>query len=269
MKDINLQPVKNKPFYIYGCAAKLLCCFIFGAGALVIGIILFPLFKIFLHPKDKFKRYARKFVSAMFSFFINLMKLTGGLKLKVDNREKFRHLKSTIVVANHPSLLDVVFLISLMPNADCIVRGGLSRSVFAMIIKQLYLVNTMGIEEMYELSQQTLEEGNNLIIFPEGTRTPRHGTNKFKRGAAHIAYETNSDIQPVYIGGGDKYGLGKNEPFFSFCRTGPYIYELKILPKIRIKEYKEYESQIATRRLTQKIHSEIAAEAYLYDNKII
>lgn len=264
-----LPPIKNRLFYIYGCIAKLLMCVIFGIGAILIGIIAFPIFKIIFHPAKNFKRHARKFVSCTFRFFIFLMRLTGGLDLKVSSREEFKKLSSKIIVANHPSILDVVFLISFMPNADCIVRGSLSHSVFAIIIKQLYLVNTMGIEEMYALARETLSDGNNLIIFPEGTRTPRHGTNKFKRGAAHIAYETNADIQPVYIGGTDKYGLGKHDAFFSYNRTGIYFYDIKLLPPIHIQEYKEYESQIATRRLTKKIHSEIAAEAYLYDGKII
>lgn len=264
-----LPPVKNRLFYIYGCFTKLFMCLIFGVGAILIGIVAFPIFKLIFHPKKNFKKHARKFVSYTFRFFIFIMKLSRCLDVKVTSREEFKKLSSKIVVANHPSILDVVFLISLMPNADCIVRGGLSRSVFAIIIKQLYLVNTTGIEEMYDLAKETLAEGNNLIIFPEGTRTPRHGVNKFKRGAAHIAYQTNTDIQPVYIGGTDKYGLGKHDAFFSYNRNNIYFYDIKLLPPIHINEYKEYEPPIATRRLTKKIHSEIAAEAYLYDNKII
>ncbi|MCR5762692.1 MAG: 1-acyl-sn-glycerol-3-phosphate acyltransferase [Treponema sp.] len=264
-----LPPVKSMPLYIYGCIAKLLMCVIFGTGAILIGIIVLPVFKLIFHPNKNFKKQTRKFFSYIFRFFVFMMELTQCLKLKVSNKEDFRKLSSTIIVANHPSILDVVFLISLMPNADCIVRGGLSRSIFAIIIKQLYLVNTLGIDEMYALAKETLAEGNNLIIFPEGTRTPRHGVNKFKRGAAHIAYETDTDIQPVYIGGTDKYGLGKHDAFFSFNRTDIYVYDIKLLPPIHINEYKEYEPQIATRHLTKKIHSEIAAEAYLYDNRII
>ncbi len=264
-----LPPVKNRLFYIYACIIKLVMCVIFGTGAILIGTIALPLFKLIFHPNKNFKKHSRAFVSQTFRFFIFLMKNTKCLDVTVADREEFKTLSSKIIVANHPSILDVVFLISLIPNADCIVRGGLSRSVFSIIIKQLYLVNTMGIEEMYALARETLSEGNNLIIFPEGTRTPRHGVNKFKRGAAHIAYETNTDIQPVYIGGTDKYGLGKHDAFFSFNRTDIYRYNIKLLPQISIREYKEYEPQIATRHLTKKIHSELAAEAYLYDNKII
>lgn len=264
-----LPPVKNLGLYIYRCIMKLLFCFIFGTGGFIIGIIILPIMKIFLHPQKKFKKYARKFISLSFRFFILLMKLSGCMKVRIDDIKKYQSLTSKIVVANHPSLLDVVYLIALIPNADCIVRGGLSKGIFSRIIKNLYLVNTMGLDEMYILAKQSLADGNNLIIFPEGTRTPRHGVNKFKRGAAHIAYETDTDIQPVYIGGNDKYGLGKHDAFFSYNRTEKYFYDIKMLPAIQIKDFKEYEGQIAARKLTTKIHSEIAAEAYLYDNKII
>ena len=44
-----------------------------------------------------------------------------------------------------------------------------------------------------------LERGENLIVFPEGTRTPIGGRGKMRRGAANIAVRGRRDITPVTI----------------------------------------------------------------------
>ena len=57
-----------------------------------------------------------------------------------------------------------------------------------------------------------MQRGNNLIVFPEGTRTPGDGVIRLKRGAANIAVRGARDITPVLIrcepptlGKGDKW----------------------------------------------------------------
>ncbi len=265
----DLPKIKNIFLYIYGCIAKLLMYLIFGTGAILLAILAFPILRLIFHPAKKFRKNARLLVSYAFRFFIWFMHIIHGSLYKTDGRKKYASLKSKIVVANHPSILDVVYLISLIPNADCIVRGGLTKTVLAGVIRQLYIVNDSNWDDLMIQCKKSLDEGNCLIIFPEGTRTPRHGTNPFKRGAARIAYETGCNIQPVYIGGNDKYGLGKHDAIFSYNRTEPYKYDIRMLPEIAIESYKDREPQIASRAVTKKIHDSLAAEAYLSDYKII
>lgn len=265
----DLPPVKNPIRYVYGCLMKLFFYAFFGIGSVVLGIIVFPIERLIFHPKEKFQKVARATVSATFRFFIGFMHIAGVTRSQVQDKEKFRELKSKIIVVNHPSMLDVVFIISLIPNADCIVRGSLANSMYAGVIRQLYIVNSLGYEEMIDLCRKSLAQGTNLIVFPEGTRTPRHGTNPYKKGAARIALDTNSDVQPVYIGGSDKYGLGKHDAFFSYSRSGPYVYDIHLLPEIKIAEYKQLEGQIAAKRLTEKMHEVIAGAAQKLDGRVI
>lgn len=265
----DLPPAKNKFLYACRCLIKLFHIGFFGLGSIIIGLLIFPVMRIFLHPKKRFQKHARNFISLSFKFFTACMRASGAEKHTFHDREKYRSLKSKVVVANHPSLLDVVYLISVIPNADCIVRGSLTKTPFVTIIRQLYLVNTMGSEEMLELAKESLADGNNLIVFPEGTRTPRHGTNQFKRGASRIAFECDCDIQMIYIGGNDKYGLGKHDAFFSFNKNEPYHYDIYILDEIKIADYKRLEPQIASRRITEKIHEQIAGKAMEVDRRII
>lgn len=275
MEDIHYEvpKVHNWLFYVYGCFAKLFSYLFFGTGAMLLAIIVFPLLRLTVHPKVRFQRVARRVVCYTFKFFIGMIKVLGLVRVTVtgshgqDGKSEMRQLKSRIVVANHPSMLDVVFMISLMPNADCIVRGTLAKTAYAGVIRQLYIVNTLGYEEVIELCKKSLATGTNLVIFPEGTRTPHGGTNPFKKGASRIAYDTKCSVKPVYIGGSEKYGLGKGDPFLSYSRRGCYHYDIRLLDEIDINDYLSLTPQIAAKRLADKMHTVIAAEAMQVDSR--
>lgn len=263
----DLPKPRNRLFYIYGCAGKLFCYLFFGVGAMVLALVVFSVERLLVHPKDRFQKVARRTTSYVFKFFIGMMRVMGLVRVKVDGKEALWNMKSKVVVANHPSMLDVVFMISLLPSADCIVRGNLANTVYAGVIRQLYIVNTIDYDEMTALCKKSLDSGNCLIIFPEGTRTPRHGVNSYKKGAARIARDTHRSAQPVYIGGSDKYGLGKNDPFISYSRSGPYVYDIHVLPQIDISDYDNLEPQIAAKRLTEKMREEISSAALEIDGR--
>lgn len=254
-----LPPVKNWFLYTYRAFMKLFFYVFFGLGSIFLAIFVFPWIRVAEHNKHKFQIKARAFVSASFRFFVNFMRVTRVITLKVDDKNAWRNIHGKIIIANHPSMLDFVFIMSLVPNANCIVRGGLTKTVLAGVIKQCYIVNSLDFNELCGLCKQTLDEGNNVIIFPEGTRTPRHCKNPYKKGAARIAYYAKAGIQPVLVGGNDKYGLGKHDPFWSYNHTEKYIYDFSLLPEIKIDEYVSLTETIAAKRLTDKMEEVIYA----------
>jgi 1-acyl-sn-glycerol-3-phosphate acyltransferase len=257
----DLPPVRNRIVYIYHIFVKALAFFLFGLGALFLIIFFFPVMRLVLHPAARFQKYARRLVSASFRFFISFMRITGIVELRVEDRQKFRLLSSKIVAANHPSLLDVVMLISLIPNADCIVRGALSHSIVGGIVRAIYILNSFDFDTLAASCAASLNQGNCLIIFPEGTRARHIGDIKFKRGAAYLSLASSRGVVPVYIGGSDKYGLGKKEPFFSFNPSGKYVYEIKMCAEISPAEYASLPRPIAARRFTGDIQSRITGAA--------
>lgn len=266
-----LPPVKwyRFPLWCYYCFIKLFCYLFFGTGSVVLALVVFPWIRVFVHPKEKFQIKAREFVSASFRMFANVMRITGALSLRVDDRAKYRNIHGKIIVANHPSMLDFVFIMSLVPNANCIVRGGLANTVLGGVIRQCYIVNSLDFDELCRLCKQTIDEGNNVIIFPEGTRSPRHGVNPYKKGAARIAYYSNCDVLPILVGGNDKYGLGKHDPFWSYNHTERYIYNFSMLPEIKIDEYKNLSETIAAKRLTDKMEEVLGAAVKENDTKFV
>ena len=251
----DLPPVSNKFIYAWHVFAKWLSFFYFGLTSVLLSISILPLMRLFLHPKARFQKYVRRFISAAFRFFISIMRFIRAADLTVDNKKAFRQLSSKIIVANHPSILDVVMLISLIPNADCIVSGHLQRGILRIIVQQVYIVNSDNLENILEACTKTLQQGNCLIIFPEGTRTPRSGKVILKKGAARIAFASDCAIVPVHIGGTDKFGLGKKDPWTGYNPTGCYVYNLTMGDEINPEKYKNRPEAAAAKCITDEIKS--------------
>jgi 1-acyl-sn-glycerol-3-phosphate acyltransferase len=257
-----LPTITNKPLYAYRVLVKWFSFFVFGFGTLILALVVFPFMRLLFHPHERFKKYGRRFVSSSMRFFVSLMHFLRGLNLETDNRENYRHLSSKIVVANHPSLLDVVMLLSLIPNADCIVNTNLNRNFIVKgVIRQLYILNSLDLEKIYEACDESLKKGNCLIIFPEGTRTPRTGKVILRKGAARIAQYTGCNIVPLHIGGTDKYGLGKKDPWTGFNPRERYVYSISIGPEINPKKFHDLPAPRAVKEMTREI------EAFLFPSK--
>jgi len=234
----------QKIFYIYRVIVKVLFFINFGIGSTILSLLLFPLL---------FFKY-RWFVSFAFVLFVWQMRLSGILTLKTKNINSFKNIHSKIIVANHPSLLDIVLLISLLPNADCIVNSSLGKmNILRIIVNILYIPNALDFKEISRRVANSLSKGNCVVIFPEGTRSVPGKPIDLKKGAARLAIETGYDIVPVHIGGNEKIGLRKYDSLFSFHPTQRYHYILEVLPPILIDEYKNMPGNMASKLLTERL----------------
>lgn len=261
----DLPKVKNILTYSFGCLMKILAIVYFGVGAVFLAIFVFPFIHLFAsRKKQDFGVTARAYVSHTFRVFLDGLNLTHTSIRRVDDAEAYRKIHSKIIIANHPSLLDFVYIMSLVPNSTCIVRGSLTKTPLAGVIKQAYITNTTEFDDVLVECKKLTDQGCNVIIFPEGTRTPRHGQNNYKKGAARIALYCGCDVQPIFIGGSDKYGLGKHDPLWSYNHVEPYLYDFKLLPVISLDEFKDMSAPMAAKHLTEKMEQVIrgAGEEY-------
>lgn len=249
----DMPKVENYLFNFCGCFMKIFAMTVFGVGAVILAVFVFPFIRLFTLRRKDFGVVARAYVSHTFRVFLGFLNLLHVSIRKVENEDDYRNIHSKIIIANHPSLLDFVYIMSLVPNSTCIVRGGLTKTPLRGVIKQAYITNTTTFEDMCVECKKLTDMGCNVIIFPEGTRTPRHGKNNYKKGAARIALYCGCDVQPIFIGGSDKYGLGKHDPLWSYNHVEPYLYDFKKLPVISIDEYKDLSEPIAAKRLTDKM----------------
>lgn len=174
--------------------------FIFGAGGILLWGVLLPLFQPLLGQGVKRKRRARGLMHRVFQCYMNIMQFIGILNYQTSGVEKLTQ-PSRVIVANHPCLLDIVFLISQTPNATCIVKPALIKNPFMRIpIRAMGYIYAEDPELLLEHCTEELHQGSSLIIFPEGTRTiPNNIINAFQRGAAAIALAAQANILPVTL----------------------------------------------------------------------
>lgn len=172
---------------------------LFGVGALIVSVTMFPLLRLSTWNADTARRRIQHGMQFMFRAFMETMRVLGILTYRVDGAERLRE-PGRLIVANHPTLLDVVLLVSQMPEVDCIVKSGLWRNPFLRwpVSWAGYLPNAAG-EKLIEECSATLKCGHSLLVFPEGTRTVPGKPLHMQRGAAHIALAADADILPVTI----------------------------------------------------------------------
>lgn len=231
----------------------------FGLGGLVLGVLGAPLLNLLVRDRLRRTRIARGTVHLAFRGFIGWMRLLGVLRYTIIDRHKLDR-PGLLVLANHPTLLDVVFLISLIPNADCVVRAGLFRNPFTRgpLRAANYRCNDSGAG-LVDDCIASLRAGNNLVIFPEGTRTPVGGPMTLQRGAANIAVRGHRDITPVRIRC-EPLTLTKGLPWWKVPARRMH-YTIRIDDDIAIAPFRAaHEDALAARHLTRFLHDYFSVE---------
>jgi len=172
---------------------------LFGVGALFISLTVFPVLRLSTRDPDVARRRIQNGMQYTFRTYIEIMRLLGIMTYEVHGVERLRE-QGRLIVANHPTLIDVVLLVSLIPEVDCIVKRGLWRNPFLRwpVIWASYIPNSEG-EELIEGCSGTLKKGHSLLVFPEGTRTVPGRPMHMQRGAAHIALAADAELLPVTV----------------------------------------------------------------------
>ncbi len=109
--------------YLRRLAGTGLSFVLFGAGGVVIGVIAFPLICLISRGDARRRIRARWLIHKAFALHLGTMKFLGVLDYRIDGLEQLHQSRGELIVANHPTLIDVVFLISQLPQADCIVKA--------------------------------------------------------------------------------------------------------------------------------------------------
>lgn len=171
----------------------------FGVGALVVAGVLFPFVAWRSEPGEARERVAQRLIQRAFAFFVRLGTALHLFEVRETGTDRLAHGPS-LVVANHPTLLDAVFVISRMPQADCIVKSEASRNPFLRHVVRIagYIPNGAG-PQVVNTCVERLRAGRSVVLFPEGSRSPEGGLHPFKRGAAHIALRSGCPLTPVFL----------------------------------------------------------------------
>ena len=235
--------------------------FAFGVGGLCLTILWFPLVNSFVRENKRRKTIAQVTIRQTFRLFINMMRWLGAIDVVVEGREELKNDKGCIIIANHPSLIDYVLITSLLPQCDCIVKQSMWTNPFTRgsVTAAGYIPNT-DTGDMLSKCENTLKSGNVLLIFPEGTRTVPGQPLNIKRGAAHIAVRTHSEIRLLHIQCNPSI-LGKHEKWYKTPNEKP-IFLVQVKEKVSIQKFVEGCSSdaIAARHLTEYLSQKLLPE---------
>ena len=169
----------------------------FGIGGLLLGCVVFPLLMFF-----RARRAMRTVVRTSYRLFVWAGRMTGLFRvvLSPEDRARFKVMRGRVVVASHPSLIDVVILLALLPDTTAVAKAAAGRNFFySRIVNAAFLVNDNPLRLLDE-ARDLLARGGNLVIFPEGTRTPVDAPqHKLHRGAAQIALHAGAPVQCVSV----------------------------------------------------------------------
>lgn len=245
---------------VWRVLATAFCFACFGFGGLVLRLVVFPLLSLFVSNPACRRQCSRDVIRWTFRVFIEQMRVLGIYTYELRNIERLNR-NGLLVVANHPTLIDVVFLMAFVRNADCVVKAALWRNPFmnGPVSAADYVSNSTG-PDMLEACIASVRGGSNLIIFPEGTRTVPGHSFAFQRGAANIAVRGGIALTPVTIHC-NPVMLTKGVKWYRVPERPPH-FVLSIGEDIPATSYIEQEVSLAlgARHLTQALETYFAQE---------
>lgn len=208
---------------------------VFGIAGLVMGLVLFPFLFVFVRDDLARQRLARQMIGRAFGAFVWMTKVLGVLTFEISGRDYIDAGRCHLIVANHPTLLDVVFLVSLFPQADCVIKEAVIRNLFmrSTVLAANYISND-AIEDLLDSCVQRMRTGSSLLLFPEGTRSVPGQPIEFKPGAATVAVRTNAKVLPVAIDCTPLF-LMKEKPWYFIPPSRPH-FSIRVMPPVSLTD---------------------------------
>ncbi|HEY1406362.1 MAG TPA: 1-acyl-sn-glycerol-3-phosphate acyltransferase [Spirochaetota bacterium] len=135
-----------------------------------------------------------------------LLFLMIGKVVHVTGKENIDPTKNYLLVANHASYYDAPAIVTFLPMAVWLGKERfLKIPVFATLLRATNFIPIYPGDS--ERSKNSINssiaklKNYNIVIFPEGTRTPDGKIYSFKKGFVHIFRGTELDILPVTLNG--------------------------------------------------------------------
>jgi len=149
--------------------------------------------------------------------------------------------EAAVVIANHPSLLDVVFLMGALPRVTYVAKESWVNGPLGSMLRAC---GHIGVPKgktpadgaiALRTMMDALAAGRALLVFPEGTRSPMHDLGKFHRGAFEAALRMRVPIVRCLLRV-EPSMLRKNQPWYDVADRR-VEFDMETLPTIRPSEF--------------------------------
>ncbi len=199
--------------YLYGALAVVVCATL-GAALLLIPC-----------SARWRQRTTTRVIAAISRAFIVTMHRAGVFQFDLRGLQALRPRRGVIFAANHPTFLDALLLFGVLPGVFCVTKASLLRH--PLLIPILRAAGYLEVEQPRRLMRSCadrLRAGDNLLVFPEGTRSPQRGLHPFKPGFAHVALHAPAPVITLHVAGPPGDFLRKGTAFFRPWQPLPIRY---------------------------------------------
>jgi 1-acyl-sn-glycerol-3-phosphate acyltransferase len=195
----------------------------FFGGSLLFGLVASPLlFLVAAGRRSAHRQLVTRVLQHGYGVFLFWMKLVRLIDYEKPRAPPQLRGGPYLLVANHPTLIDVLFLLNSFDGLTCLVKAHWYRSflVRSLLRSTLYVPGPgmpgdddhPGSPTLDRMVEQ-LQAGHALMVFPEGSRSLATQLRRFRRGAFEAARRAGVPILPVFIGV-DRPMLMKGVPFW-------------------------------------------------------
>ncbi|HEY8996775.1 MAG TPA: lysophospholipid acyltransferase family protein [Edaphobacter sp.] len=167
----------------------------------------------------------------------------AGIKVDIQGMENVPEGRACIFMCNHVSNLDPPVVLPLLPGRCSVMLKKELMSIpilgRAMRMGQFVPVERGGKRDAAQASVlaagKALNDGLNMLVFPEGTRSKDGRLSAFKKGPFFLAMETKAPVVPVAIMGTEKM-MSKGS-----AAIIPGVARIRLLPAIEVTDFQTRE----------------------------
>jgi 1-acyl-sn-glycerol-3-phosphate acyltransferase len=237
-------------------AATALAFGVAGCSVLLLAFTVLPLLRLLPGTREARHARAQRTLHHVYGLLLAFMSRLGLTRIRYEGFERLRTPGGHLIVANHPSLIDFGIVIAQLPQLDCIVAEAWARSFWLGRVARAagYVVNSRGAAAVDECAAR-LRAGRTVLLFPEGTRSPRAGLWPFRRGAAHVALRSGCDLELVTIHF-DPPALMKGQPWWDVPdRRIEYLARVEEPVRSKDRAWEGESDVLAARRITAVVRT--------------
>lgn len=217
-----------------------LAFFVFYFGASVVAWVLLPLHR-HRHralPATEQRAALDRFMMGCYRWSIEFMAKLGLMTFELPDLHRDLPPQPWVIAANHPSLIDVLFIKAAIPGVVVLVKAELFREPSLRRILEAHgdfagrerEAQTIGETAVLDTFVERLRAGRSVLVFPEGTRSPAWRLRRFRRGGAEAAIRAGVPVVPVFVLS-DPPTLKKGDKWYQMPRRVPH-FAVEVLPAI-------------------------------------
>lgn len=144
--------------------------------------------------------FGRMVIRAGLSFYLAFLTVFCGCRFKLELEVVNGFHGTSILISNHPSLLDAVIFLAKVPNTICVMKASLlDNPLLGAAARLAGFIRNADPFSLLAYAREAVGEDANLLLFPEGTRTQQPGYVSLSQSPALLAARLNLPIRTFFL----------------------------------------------------------------------